>query len=107
MNWSNTVCNSPTGRSWRRTTATCPSADQPFSARVLLNQAVFQGVVRQVAVRFEPEFFQHARTICADRLGAEEHAVGDVSNGFTFGQSQENLQLAFTERFMRQFFAGA
>ena len=69
-------------------------AAAPRPAPALLDQAVLQRVVGQVAVGLELQLLQRARPVGADRLHAEEHALGDLAHRLALGQAQEHLQLA-------------
>jgi len=102
-------CSLQTGRRrrLRRRATVSPVPVETPPAPDLLDQPIFQGVVRQVAVRLQLQFLQHSRPVGAHRLRAEEHAVGDVADGFAFGEPQKHLQLAFAQTLVRQFFSAA
>ena len=57
----------------------------------LLDQAVLERVVGQVAVGLQLELFEHARAIGADGLDAQAHALGHAADRLALGEAQEDL----------------
>src|SRR5690349_24460639 len=109
---SSTAAVSPTARRGTARMASSPdaratarSAGAPpprHSVAALLDEAVLEGVVGEVAVGLELHLLHHPGPVGAHGLHAERHAVGHVADRLALGESQEDLELALGELLVRR-----